>query len=160
MSVFLLISQQRRSHSVNHMKAKHVKLKTWPQKAWSPIFPNQTLLQISLFYTRIHVVWTNLASPASSALTGNHPLRRHHRPAATDRPPPPGCSSVTSSENSCVMTNTSSLPLSFIYLQKKSKEMSSSRSPAGCHLAPLIHEYCQRRSEACAPLCRLLMMLI
>lgn len=82
MSVFLLISQQRRSHSVNHMKATHVKLKTWPQKEWSPIFPNQTLLQISLFYTRIHVVWTNLASPASSALTGNHPLRQRHRPAA------------------------------------------------------------------------------
>lgn len=81
-SVFLLIGQQRRSHSVNHMKATHVKLKTWPQKAWSPIFPNQTLLQISLFYTRIHVVWTNLPSPASSALTGNHPLRRRHRPAA------------------------------------------------------------------------------
>lgn len=81
-SVFLLISQQRRSHSVNHMKATHVKLKTWPQKAWSPIFPNQTLLQISLFYTRIHVWWTNLPSPASSALTGNHPLRQRHRPAA------------------------------------------------------------------------------
>lgn len=64
------------------MKATHVKLKTWPQKAWSPIFPNQTLLQISLFYTRIHVWWTNLPSPASSALTGNHPLRQRHRPAA------------------------------------------------------------------------------
>lgn len=151
MSVFLLISQQRRSHSVNHMKATHVKLKTWPQKEWSPIFPNQTLLQISLFYTRIHVWWTNLPSPASSALTGNHPLRQRHRPAAA---------LSRAHKNSCVMTNTSSLPLSFIYLQKRSKETSSSRSPAGCHLAPLIHEYCQRRSEACAPLCRLLMMLI
>ena len=86
-SDLLLIRQQQRSHSGNHMNAKHVKLNTWPQKERSLYFPIR-LCSRSLCFIQfgVFVWWTNLASPASSALTGHHPLQRRHWQASW--PPP------------------------------------------------------------------------